>query len=136
MALRNPLSELEQKVMNALWSRGSGSAAEVQAALMPERPLRDSTVRTILGRLEDKGYVTHVLDGRTFIYRPLEKPQHLAVRAVRQIIDRFCHGSVESLLLGMVDDEVLGPEELRRIAQRVARERKAKEHGAEGSGEE
>lgn len=127
MALKNPLSGLEQKVMDVLWARGNGTAAEVQTGLQPERQLCDSTVRTVLARLEEKGYVTHELDGRTFVYKPLEKPQNLAVRAVRQIIDRFCQGSVESLLLGMVDDEVLDAEELRRIADRLAREHKAGE---------
>lgn len=125
MALRNPLSGLEQKIMQVLWSRGSGTAADVQSALLPERALRDSTVRTVLTRLEEKGYLRHALDGRAFVYEPVDKPQNLAARAVRQIIDRLCHGSVESLLVGMVDDEVLDPEELARIARRIAREREA-----------
>ena len=106
--------------MTVVWKRGKTTAAAVQAALAAKRSLKDSTVRTILTRLEEKGYAKHKLDGRSFVYSGVEKPQEVAVRAVKQILDRFCHGSVESLLCGMVEDEVVDPEELRAIAKRLA----------------
>lgn len=124
MAIRLPLSGLEQEVMDVVWSGGKVTAADVQAALAPKRALRDSTVRTVLGRLEDKGYLRHEVEGRTFVYSSVERPRRVAVRAVKQIIDRFCHGSVESLLTGMVDDEVVDPKELQRIIDRLAAKRK------------
>ena len=61
------------------------------------------------------------MEGRTNIYRGLTAPQNVAVRAVRQIIDRFCGGSVEQLLVGMVNDEVLDEQELQRLAKRIGR---------------
>ena len=106
--------------MNVVWSRGTATAANIQADLMPGRTLRDSTVRTILTRLEDKGYLRHEVDGRTFVYASIEPPRNLAVRAVKQILDRFCHGSVEALLVGMVDDRIVDPNELQRIVDRLA----------------
>ena len=101
------LSELEHQIMEILWSRGPANSDQVRNALAVQRPLKDSTVRTILRRLQEKGYVRHKVEGRTFIYSGVEQPRNLAVRAVRQIIDRFCGGSVEQLLVGMVEDEVL-----------------------------
>jgi BlaI family penicillinase repressor len=124
MAIKLPLSGLEQEVMDVVWSAGKVTAADVQAALAPKRALRDSTVRTVLTRLEEKGYLRHQVEGRTFVYSSVERPRRLAVRAVKQIIDRFCHGSVESLLTGMVDDEVVDPKELQRIIDRLAAKRK------------
>lgn len=124
MAIRLPLSGLEQEVMDVVWSGGKVTAADVQAALAPKRALRDSTVRTVLTRLEEKGYLRHEVEGRAFVYSSVERPRRLAVRAVKQIIDRFCHGSVESLLTGMVDDEVVDPKELQRIIDRLAAKRK------------
>ena len=79
--------------MDVLWARGNVTAAEVQSALAATRPLRDSTVRTVLTRLEEKRYARHKVDGRTFVYSPVEPPGSVAVRAVKQIIERFCHGS-------------------------------------------
>lgn len=112
--------------MNAIWSRGAATAAAIQAALTPERILRDSTVRTLLTRLEGKGYIQHRVEGRTFVYSSIEPPRSLAVRAVRQIVDSFCQGSVESLLVGMVDDEIVDPNELQRIVDRLTAQPSAK----------
>jgi predicted transcriptional regulator len=126
MSVKTPLSPLEQEIMNAIWSHGPATAAAMQTALAPQRTLRDSTVRTLLTRLEAKGYLRHDVDGRTFVYSSVEPPRSVAVRAVRQIIDRFCHGSVESLLVGMVDEEAVDTDELQRIADRLSTRESAK----------
>ena len=110
--------------MNAIWAQGTATAADVQKALAGERPLRDSTIRTVLLRLEEKGYVQHEVNGRTFVYSCLEPPRSIAARAVQQIVDRFCHGSLESLLAGMVDDKLVDTQQLREIVDRLSRDRK------------
>ena len=117
---KKPLSELEHLVMDVIWKRSSATAEDIRDALAARHPVKDSTARTILKRLEEKGYLAHRVEGRTNIYRGLTKPQNVAVRAVRQIIDRFCGGSIEQLLVGMVDDQVLDEQELQRLAKRIA----------------
>jgi BlaI family transcriptional regulator, penicillinase repressor len=117
---RKPLSELEHQVMRVLWTHGPATSDQVRGALAAKRPLKDSTVRTILRRLQEKGYVRHKVEGRTYVYSVVEAPRNLAVRAVRQIIDRFCGGSVEQLLVGMVENEVLDRRELRQLARKLA----------------
>lgn len=112
--------------MKAIWSQGRATALDVQTALAPEKMLRDSTVRTLLTRLEEKGYLRHEVDGRTFVYSSVEPPWNLAVHAVRQIVDRFCGGSVESLLVGMVDGEIIDADKLQRIVDRLAAQHTAK----------
>jgi predicted transcriptional regulator len=82
--------------------------------------MKDSTIRTVLRRLEEKGYVTHEVEGRTFIYKASDRRQNVAVRAVKSIIDRFCGGSAEELVLGMVDNEVLDQKQLERLARQMA----------------
>lgn len=131
MAIKLPLSPLEQRVMNAIWARTRATASEIQAALARHRELKDSTVRTLLTRLEEKGYVRHEVEGRTYVYSSVEAPQRVAVRAVKQIVDRFCQGSMESLLAGMVDEEMVDPEELQAIAERLAREEGEKPRAVE-----
>jgi len=83
--------------------------------------MKESTVRTILRRLEQKGFVTHEIEGRTYIYRAAEARQNVAVRAVKSIIDRFCGGSAEELVIGMVDNAVIDRDELERLARRIVR---------------
>jgi BlaI family transcriptional regulator, penicillinase repressor len=118
--LPDNLGPLEQRVMEILWSRGAVNSEQVREALGSKRRLRDSTVRTILRRLHEKGYARYKVEGRTYIYTAAEQPRNVAVRAVRRIIDRFCKGSVEELLTGMVDSEVLSRAELRELATKIA----------------
>jgi predicted transcriptional regulator len=121
-----PISDLERQLMNLLWKTGTATAADLQKLLAKDRPLKDSTIRTVLLRLEEKGYVQHSLDGRTYVYSCLEPPRSVAAQAVQQILDRFCHGSLETLLAGMVDDELVDTEELQKIANRLSKQRKKK----------
>jgi BlaI family transcriptional regulator, penicillinase repressor len=112
------LGELERGILSIVWRLGQVTAEQVREEL--DRPLKDSTVRTVLRRLEEKGYLAHELDDRTFIYRPAESRQRVAGRAVKRIVDWFCEGSVEALLVGMVDSKVLDRAELQRLADRIA----------------
>jgi BlaI family penicillinase repressor len=119
MKLKN-LSALEQLIMNFIWLHGPSTAEACREGLADRHPLKDSTVRTLLRRLEAKGYLRHEVDGRTYLDRPVEQPQSVAARAVKQIIDKLCGGSVEELLVGMVDHKVLDRKQLRNLAQKIA----------------
>jgi BlaI family transcriptional regulator, penicillinase repressor len=112
------LGGLERDILFIVWRLGSVTAEKVREEL--DRPLKDSTVRTVLRRLEEKGYLAHSIDDRTFIYRPALSRQRVAGRAVKRIVDWFCEGSVEALLVGMVDSKVLDRDELQRLADRIA----------------
>src|SRR6202043_3985858 len=119
LRLKN-LGEVEQLVMDYIWTHGPSTAEDCREALASSRPMKDSTIRTVLRRLEEKGYLTHEVDGRTFIYKASDARQNVAVRAVKNIIDRFCGGSAEQLLLGMVDNSVLDRKQLERLARKIA----------------
>ncbi len=117
------LGELEQRVMEFIWSRGLCTADECREALASHKALKESTVRTVLHRLEEKGYLTHEMEGRTFIYRATKPPQAVAAGVVKQLIDKFCGGSVEQLLIGMIDNAVLPPRQLQKLAQKITQDR-------------
>ncbi len=68
MTPRKPLSELEHLVMEVVWSKTSCTSEEVRTALAKRHPMKESTARTMLKRLEEKGYVRHHVDGRTNVY--------------------------------------------------------------------
>jgi predicted transcriptional regulator len=122
--LRSPFTDLEQAVMSSVWRRRTATAGQVRQDLLPKRPLQESTVRTLLGRLEKKGHLKHLVEGRTYVYSSVVEPRHLAIRAVRQIIARFCAGSAEQLIAGMVDNDVLDTAQLRRLAEEIETGRK------------
>jgi predicted transcriptional regulator len=125
------LGELERDALQIVWRLDLASADQVRENL--DRPLKDSTVRTVLRRLEEKGYLAHTVDDRrTFIYRPVESRQNVAGRAAKRIVDWFCEGSVETLLVGMVDSKVLDRSELQRLADSIAAAQKAASSVKEG----
>ena len=117
------LGELERSILLIVWRIARISAEQVREEL--GRPLKESTIRTVLRRLEEKGYLAHEVENRTFIYRPAESRQRVAGRAVQRIVDWFCEGSMEALLVGMVDSKVLSQEELQRLAARIDVARKS-----------
>jgi BlaI family penicillinase repressor len=85
--------------------------------------LKEVTIRTLLRRLEQKGYLRHEVDGRAFIYQATEPARSLAARAVRQIVDRLCQGSLEELVSGMVEAKVVSKGELDKLAEAVRKRR-------------
>jgi BlaI family transcriptional regulator, penicillinase repressor len=113
------LGDLEREVMHLVWQHPEITAEEVRERL--RRPLKESTVRTVLRRLDEKGYVRHSVDNRTYRYRPAEARQLVAARAVKRIADWFCEGSVQELLVGMVDNKVLSRKELQVLAEKIAK---------------
>jgi BlaI family penicillinase repressor len=120
--------------MDYLWTHGPTSSEACREALAASRPMKDSTIRTVLRRLEEKGYLSHEVEGRTFIYKASDARQNVAVRAVKGIIDRFCGGSAEQLVLGMVENSVLNRRQLERLAQRIAEKQSVEGKSTEGNG--
>jgi len=123
---RRAPTPLEQFIMDYVWSHPNCTAEMCREGLASQRRLKDSTIRTILRKLEDKGYVIHEVDGRTFVYRAADTKRNVAVQAAKQLIDRFCDGSVEDLLVGLVDNQLLGPKQLQRLAEKIASRREKK----------
>lgn len=124
--MRKPPTPLEQLLLDYVWSHPDCTAETCREGVAAERALKDSTIRTILRNLEEKGYVTHKVTGRTFVYRAVDTRRNVAVQAARQLIERFCDGSVEELLVGLVDDQVVEPKELQRLAEKIAARKEKK----------
>jgi len=117
---RASLTQLEQLVMDFVWANPACTAEACREGIAGQRPLKDSTIRTILRHLEEKGYLVHTIEGRTFVYRASETPRNVAAGVVAQLVDRFCGGSVEELIVGLVDQQVLKPHQLRQLAAKIA----------------
>ena len=111
------LGELELEVMQIVWDKVETTAEQVREELI--RDAKESTVRTVLRRLEEKKCVTHSVNGRTFVFRAAEARQDVAARAVKRIVEWFCKGSVEEVLVGMADARMLEPRTLELLAERI-----------------
>lgn len=117
--VRTPLTDLENDVMHAVWDLAPCTVEAVHEIISRKHDLKETSTRTLLRRLEKKGYLTHESDGRAYVYRAVEPARSLAARAVRQIIDRFCRGSVEELVSGMVEAKVFSENEMEQLEKFV-----------------
>jgi predicted transcriptional regulator len=113
------LGDLEHELLTILWAQGEMTALAVRRHVA--RKLKDPTIRTVLRRLEEKGYVTHSVVSGTFIYRAMQSAETTAASAVQRIVERFCGGSIERVLLGLVDSGLVDPNHLAAIAGKLKR---------------
>jgi BlaI family transcriptional regulator, penicillinase repressor len=116
---RIPLGDLEHELLTILWKQGEMTATAVRRHVA--RKLKDPTIRTVLRRLEEKGYVTHSVVSGTFIYRARESAETTAATAVQGIVERFCGGSLERVLLALVDAGFADANQLVVLAGRLKR---------------
>jgi BlaI family penicillinase repressor len=114
-----PLGDLEHEILTLLWKHGELTAFAARQKLA--RKLKDPTIRTVLRRLEEKGYVTHTVVSGTFIYRPQVSAETTAASAVQNIVERFCGGSIERALVGLVEAGLVDSNQLASIISKLKR---------------
>ena len=105
--------------MAVLWELRSATVADVVGALRRRRPVTYSTVQTMLRILETKAYVTHEKVARAFIYRPSIDERQARLRALRQLASRLFDDSPSLLVLNVLEDDALDPEELKRLKKMI-----------------
>jgi BlaI family penicillinase repressor len=113
------LTDAEARVMAVLWQLETATVGDAVAALAPERTVSYSTVQTILRILEDKGYVAHDKVARAFIYRPVVDERQARRRALRHLATRLFNGSPSLLVMNVLHDEEMDPEELQRLKKLI-----------------
>lgn len=114
------LTQAELRLMRVLWSRGESTVAEVVAATADEGALAYTSVLTTIRILESKGYVCHRQDGRAFLYSACIGEQEASRSEVRHVLQRFFGNSRERLLLSLLGDDDISPEELKRLKEAIA----------------
>ena len=118
------LSKRERQIMDTLYRLGKATAAEIRQALGGDPS--DSTVRTQLRVLEEKGHVRHEEEGLRYIYLPTVPRQAASRSALNHIVDTFFDGSHASAITALLgpDRSALSDEELDRIARLIEETRK------------
>lgn len=109
------LSESQLEVMHAIWDKGEVTLADVWSELNARRPLAKNTVQTLLTRMVEKGWLTYRSEGNTFIYRATRERNAAHRQILDRVIDVAFRGSTEGLLLSLLEDQKLTPEQARRL---------------------
>ncbi len=105
--------------MEILWTSGSANTADVLKALPGDDQLAYTTVLTTLRILEDKGYLRHTKDGKSFVYHPIVDRASVRRSALRHLVSRFFQNSPELLVSNLIADEQLTPKHLQRLKKMI-----------------
>jgi predicted transcriptional regulator len=110
--------------MNVLWARGSGTVQQVLDSITEKPSLAYNSVLTTIRVLERKGYLEHLKDGRAHVYTPVIGQKEATKTEIRHLVNRFFQDSHELLLLNVLEDRGIEPEEIARLRQMLDREAK------------
>ena len=115
----SPLTEAQREIMEVVWERGEVTVSEVRDSLLARREVARNTIQTMIVRLEERGWLTHREDGRTFIYSAA-RPKAVSLGAkVAQMVDRLFAGSPEDLVTALIEYRGLSSDEAQRIRAMV-----------------
>ena len=113
-----PLSEGQMQIMNVVWDhadRGGATVGDVWEALSARRRVARNTVQTLLVRLEEKGWLTHRVEGSAFRYLPKQPRATVLRRLVRRLVDTAFAGSAEGLVMALLQGRDVSKAEAARI---------------------
>ena len=116
----NTLTEAELRIMRILWARGESLVSDLVSAMPESAPLAYTSVLTTVRILEQKGYVEHRQEGRAFLYSPCVAEHDASRSEVRHVLHRFFDNSRERLMLSLLGDGEITPEELQRLKDAIA----------------
>jgi len=117
------LTDAELRLMDVLWTLGSANTADVLKALPGDEQLAYTTVLTTLRILEEKGYLRHTKDGKSFVYHPVVDRASVRRSALRHMVSRFFQNSPELLVSNLIADEQLTPKHLQRLKKMIEESR-------------
>jgi predicted transcriptional regulator len=110
-----PLTTAEWKVMKIVWEQGSGAARDVYQAAGTAHGWTASTVKTLLRRLVEKGYLKTTQVGNSFLYHPARPALKSLYGAADVLLKNALDGTVGPLLAYMVKKGNLSAEELAEL---------------------
>lgn len=117
----NTLTEAELRLMKLMWARGESAVSDLVAAMPEGEALAYTSILTTVRILEQKGYVRHRQEGRAFLYSPCVEEQEASRSEIRHMMQRFFGNSRERLLLSVLGDDDIDPDELQRLKDAIAK---------------
>ena len=129
------LTEAELRVMKVLWERGSGTVQQVLDSIEEKPSLAYNSVLTTIRILERKGYLQHIKDGRAHVYAPVVRQEDASRSEIRHLVSRFFKDSQQDLVLNILEDQGIEPEELNRLRKMLLRSEKDRSEAQDRSGQ-
>lgn len=112
--------------MKIVWDRGTATVRDVYEELLKHRKIAYTTVMTMMGILEQKGHLKKSADERAYVYTPSQPKREVVGNMVQDFLKRVFNGSAKPLLIHLVEDKKLSPEELDEIRKLLKEKRRKK----------
>ena len=125
MSTRHQLGDLQLAIVRVLWERGEAAASEVHQALVDERGLALTTIKTMLRKMEDRGIVAHRERGRQFVYTALVEESDVRRGMVGALVERLFLGDSAALVNHLIEAGEIDATELDDLRARLAAKRSA-----------
>lgn len=116
---RRPLSPLQLAIMQLVWEHKEVTVGEVVELMSASRPIARTTVQTTLVRLEEKGWLKHRQVANAFRYSATVERQASLGRMVSNLVDKAFGGSVEGLVMTLLEERPPSAEEVDRIVKMI-----------------
>jgi len=114
------LTPHELAIMKVIWRLDEATVRDVHDALTTRRVVAYTTVMTMMGILEEKGYLKKTMDARAHVYRPAQPRQQVLGAMVRDFVDRVFDGASDALLVHLAKDNRLSVKQRRLVKQLLA----------------
>lgn len=128
---KTPLpTKRELAILKVLWDRGEATVREVYEELRQELPIVQNTVQAFLRTMEEKGFVSHRTEGRTFVYRSVLAKEQTSRKLLSGVLERVFDGALDQLVENVLSlrrpthDEITRLKKLLREAESKATRRK------------
>ena len=121
MPSRHQLTELQLAIMRVLWDRSEATVQEIWEALHAERGLAQTTVATMLSRLERRGVVTRRAQSRQYHYRAAVTEREVQHSMVGELTERLFDGDVTALVQHLLTGEDVSPGDIAKIRDMIER---------------
>jgi len=119
-------TDQELEILKVVWQRGEATVREVFRDLSAQRKIAYTTVLTIMGILEQKGHLKKTAGERAYIYKPTKPQQQVVGSMVNEFVHRVFNGSARPLLVHLVENPDIRPEELAEI-EKLLKDRRKKQ---------
>jgi predicted transcriptional regulator len=117
-------TDQELEILKVVWQRGEATVREVFRDLSAQRKIAYTTVLTMMGILEQKGHLKKTAGERAYIYRPTKPQQQVVGSMVNEFVHRVFNGSARPLLVHLVENPDIRPDELAEIEKLLKDRRK------------
>ena len=109
------LTALQLAVLKALWERGEATVVEIQHAVSATRPLAQTTIATLLSRLDKRGLVAYRTEGRQYVYRAVLQEHDARRHAVAEVSKGLFAGDITAMVSQLLSAHELRPGDLARV---------------------